>query len=272
VYDPTIYAGAAAHYVVGRPGYSAHLQAVLTEELGLDGTGRLLDVGCGPGILAVRLAGLFEAVVGVDPDAEMLAEAGRQATAAGAHDIRWVRGRAEELPGLAPGPYRLVTFGQSFHWTDERAVAESVYEMLEPGGAMALIVHTVAGRERPAGPREPPVPHDEINELIRRYLGPRRRAGQGFSPVRTHRFEDVLVKTRFGMPTFVFAPGTPDLVRSGESVLSGLLSTSFAAPHLFGERRADFERDVRALLDERSNSGRFWDWPGDTEIVLARRH
>jgi hypothetical protein len=36
------------------------------------------------------------------------------------------------------------TFGQSFHWTDEQPVAEAVYDMLEPGGALAIIVHTAA--------------------------------------------------------------------------------------------------------------------------------
>ena len=49
VYDPTIYEGAAAHYRAGRPPYSPELEAVLTEELGLDESGRLLDGGCGPG-------------------------------------------------------------------------------------------------------------------------------------------------------------------------------------------------------------------------------
>jgi hypothetical protein len=53
-YDPTIYQGAAAHYGRGRPAYSPQLEAVLSEELDLDGTGRLLDAGCGPGILTVR--------------------------------------------------------------------------------------------------------------------------------------------------------------------------------------------------------------------------
>jgi hypothetical protein len=43
----------------------------------------------------------------------------------------------------------LVTFGQSFHWTDEARVAEAVYDMLEPGGTLALIVHTPEGRSRP---------------------------------------------------------------------------------------------------------------------------
>jgi 2-polyprenyl-3-methyl-5-hydroxy-6-metoxy-1,4-benzoquinol methylase len=43
-------------------------------ELGLDGTGTLVDVGCGPGVLAVQLAPLFEVVIGIDPGPAMLAE------------------------------------------------------------------------------------------------------------------------------------------------------------------------------------------------------
>ena len=78
-YDPALFEGSAAHYRYGRPPYSPQLEAVLTEELGLDGSGRLLDGGCGPGILTIRLAHLFEDVVGLDPDAAMLAEARRVA-------------------------------------------------------------------------------------------------------------------------------------------------------------------------------------------------
>ena len=50
-YDPTIYDGAAVHYRYGRPAYSPGLEALVAGELGLDGSARLLDVGCGPGIL-----------------------------------------------------------------------------------------------------------------------------------------------------------------------------------------------------------------------------
>jgi ubiquinone/menaquinone biosynthesis C-methylase UbiE len=50
----------------------------------------------------------------------MLAEASRYAAAEGIMNVRWVQSVAEELPGVAPGPYRLVTFGQSFHWTQRR--------------------------------------------------------------------------------------------------------------------------------------------------------
>jgi hypothetical protein len=53
--------------------------------------------------------------------------------------------------------------------------------------------------------------------------------------------------------------------------LSGYLSLSSSAPHLFGNRLDDFAGEVRALLANRSAEGTFWDWPGDTEIVMARK-
>jgi len=270
-YDPTLFEGAAAHYRYGRPPYSPQLEAVLTEELELDGSGRLLDGGCGPGILTVRLAHLFEEAVGLDPDAAMLAEGRRVADERGITNIRWVQAVAEDLPGAAPGPYRLVTFGQSLHWTDEARVAEAVYDMLDPGGALAMIVHEVEGRPKPPSPGQPSIPHAEIQALVEKYLGPTRRAGQGVAPVRTRRFADVLVRTRFGAPRSVFVPGIPDLLRDSESVLSGYLSMSSSAPHLFGDRLEDFTREVRELLASRSPEGVFWDWPGDTEIILVRK-
>jgi SAM-dependent methyltransferase len=270
-YDPTIYLGSAAHYRYGRPAYSPELQAVITQKAGLDGTGRLLDVGCGPGVLTIRLAHLFERAVGLDPDAGMLAEGRRAAEEKGVTNIRWVQGLAEDLPTVAPGPYKLVTFGQSFHWTDEQRVAEAVYDMLEPGGALALIAHTVTGRPRPPDPGVPPIPHDDLKALVAKYLGSTRRAGQGTAQERTHRFEAVLARTRFGIPQQLFVPGIPDLLRDSESVLSGYLSLSSSAPHLFGDRLGDFACEVRALLASRSAEGIFWDWPGDTEVVLARK-
>jgi SAM-dependent methyltransferase len=270
-YDPTLFEGAAAHYRYGRPPYSPQLEAALADELGLDGSGRLLDGGSGPGILTVRLAHLFEEAVGLDPDAAMLAEGRRVAAERGIANIRWVQAVAEDLPEAAPGPYRLATFGQSLHWTDEERVVETVYDMLERGGALALIVHTVEGRPEPPSPGPPRIPHAEIKALVEKYLGSTRRAGQGVSQVRTHRFEDVLVRTRFGAPRSIFVPGIPDLVRDSESVLSGYFSMSSSAPHLYGERVEDFAAEVRELLAKRSPEGLFWDWPGDTEVVLAVR-
>ena len=269
-YDPTIYLGTARHYSRGRPPYSRALAETLAAEAGLDGSGRLLDVGCGPGVVALELAGLFEETVALDPDAAMLAEA-RRAAEAGVGGIRWLRALAEDIPALGLGTFRLVTFGQSFHWTDRERVAEAAYDLLEPGGSLALVAHAVRGRPVPEGPGHPPIPHDAIRALIDAYLGPRRRAGRGFSSPQPDRFEDVLARTRFGRPREVFAPGRADIVQDADLVLSNYHSTSFAAPHLFGDRLEAFRRDVRAELAARSPSGLFWDWPGDTLILLARK-
>jgi SAM-dependent methyltransferase len=270
-YDPSSYEGAAAHYRHGRPAYSPRLEAFLTAELGLDGSGRLLDVGCGPGILTVRLARLFEGAVGLDPDPAMIAEGRRAARERDTAGITWVQARAEDLPAAAPGPYRLVTFGQSFYWTDEVRVAEAVYDMLEPGGALVLVGHHAGGRSVPLSPGPPRIPHDEIEELVRKYLGPARRAGQGTTPAQALSPRDALASTRFGAPRVIFAPGIPDLTRDTESVVSGYFSMSWAAPHLFGDRAEQFADEVRELLRQRSPDGVFWDWPGDTEVMLARK-
>lgn len=138
-YDPTQYLGAAPYYLRGRPGYSADLPSLLADELGLDGTGHLVDVGSGPGTVGVQLAPLFEHVTLVEPDPHMLAEARLHAAAAGLTSVDLVRATAEDLPELGLSQVRVVTFGQSFHRTNRLAVAEVVYQLLEPGGSLVLM-------------------------------------------------------------------------------------------------------------------------------------
>ena len=55
-WDESLYAGSAAHYAAGRMPYPSRLAEVVRDAVGLDGTGRLLDVGCGPGSLTLLLA------------------------------------------------------------------------------------------------------------------------------------------------------------------------------------------------------------------------
>jgi hypothetical protein len=40
---------------------------------------------------------------------------------------------------------------------------------------------------------------------------------------------------------------------------------------MFGDRLDDSADEVRALLASRSPDGIFWDWPGDTEVIMARK-
>ena len=268
-YDPTFYGGAAPYYLPGRPPYSSSLFDVVARELQWDGTGHLLDVGCGPGVLAVLFAQGFDRVIGLDPDPAMLDEARRHAANRGVTNVSWVQAVAEDGPSLGLPALRAATFGQSFHWTDRDVVSEAIYDLLVPGGAIVLIAPDIDAGPAPQGPGDPPIPHDEINEIIRRYLGPERRAGRGLAKLQPERYEDALKRTRFGAPRVLHTPGQADLVRDVDGVIAGYLSMSYAAPHLFGARLDDFVGELGDLLSTRTPTGKFWDWPGDTAVLIG---
>ncbi len=240
--------------------------------LDLDGRGRLLDLGCGPGTVALRLAGLFDEVVGVDPDPGMLAEAARGAAEPEVADkVRWVRARAEELPaGL--GDFTVVTLAQSFHWMDRERVAATVRGMLRPGGALVHISDLKGETRAVDGLPYPPVPRAAIDGLVRGCLGPVRRAGRGLLPRGTPSGEDaVLAGAGFSGPYRHVVPGGQAMVRTWDDVVAEVFSMSFSAPHLFGDRLAGFEADLRRLLRDASPSGRFSERQPGTEVFVWPR-
>lgn len=271
VWDDTLFSGAAAYYDRGRLRYAPGLVDLLTEALGLDGQGRLLDVGCGPGTLALRLASLFGETVGVDPDSGMIAEARRRAAEAGAAGrVEWLQARAEELPaGL--GTFTVATFGQSFHWMDRDLVARTVKGMLRPGGALVHVSDLKSESRSLAGLPHPAVPYAAIDELVRKYLGPVRRAGRGVLPDGTPGGEAaVFARAGFSGPERLVAPGGQALERTSDDVVAWVFSMSSSAPHLFGTHRKEFESDLRRLLRASSASGRWSERQPSTEVFIWR--
>ncbi|MGW3360782.1 class I SAM-dependent methyltransferase [Streptomyces bungoensis] len=271
VWDETLFAGTAAFYARGRLPYAPALVPVLAAALGLDGTGRLLDVGCGPGTVALPLAHLFREAVGLDPDPGMLEEAARRAAGGGvAGRTRWVRMRAEDLPaGL--GTFTVAVFAQSFHWMDREAVAATVRGMLVPGGAL---VHVSDLKGEPPGTEglpHPVPPYDAVAELVTAYLGPVRRAGRGVLPNGTPGGEaGVFTRAGFLGPERHVVPGGQVLERDEDAIVAGVFSMSFSAPGLFGPHLGAFESDLRRLLRSRSEAGRFSERAPSTEVFVWR--
>jgi SAM-dependent methyltransferase len=237
-WDETLYAGSAAFYARGRVAYPIQLIETIRDEFALDGRGRLLDAGCGPGSLTIPLAPCFEEAVGIDVDTGMVAEALRHAPP----NARFVRMRAEELPaGL--GSFRVATLAQSFHWMEQHAVARS-------------LPHAGAGRRgRAVGATthegDGDVPREQIAELIRSFFGRHRRAGRSVFRDGTPRWEDEAFHAAgFDGPRRVDVAWGALVERSEDDVVASVFSLSSSAPHLFGERLREFERELRALLQD----------------------
>lgn len=271
-WDESLFRGAAPYYVRGRLPYPAGLHDAFAAGAELDGSPRLIDVGCGPGNVALLLADLFTEVVGVDPDPDMLAEAARAAKEHGVGNARWVPLRGEQLPaGL--GLFRYATFAQSFHWMERDLVARTIFEMLEPGGAFVHV--DTSGDDTPESAEPPPHPSPPtaaIRQLVERYLGPVRRAGQGCLRQGTPGNEwAVLERAGFEPPTAVRVEGRHVLGRTIDDVVAHVFSASASAPHLFGDRFGEFERELRIVLAAASTNGRFSERTNDVKLIFYRR-
>lgn len=272
VWDESLFAGSAAFYDRGRIPYPPGLHDAFASVADLRGAPRLIDVGCGPGTIALRLADLFAEVVGLDADRGMIEEATRAAALRNVTNARWLRLRAEDLPaGL--GTFRYATFAQSFHWMERELVAAATFGMLEPGGAFVHPGGEELETPPPAGPLpHPPPPVDAIRQLRESYLGPGRRAGQGVLLHGTPGNEpEVLQAAGFEPPVSVRVTGGQILERTVDDVVAGVFSMSGSAPHLFGDRLADFQLELRASLTAASDDGLFCEQIPDIALVFYRR-
>jgi SAM-dependent methyltransferase len=238
-WDPSLYAGSAAHYATGRMAYPPELATVLVTELGLDGTGTLLDVGCGPGSLTLLLAPNFARAIGVDADQEMVDQAARQAAAHHVDNVSWRCMRAEDLPADLPS-VDVITFAQSFHWMDRPRVAAAARRLLALGGAL---VHVSATTHRGVGTGEQDPPWEAITDLIETYLGPRQTV-PGDSPGNE---DEIYRAAEFDGPRNVELPSRI-VHRSADDIVASVYSLSSSTPHLFGDQLSAFDRDLRALL------------------------
>lgn len=255
-WHPSLYAGSAQYYSVGRVDYPIAVAEALAEQLGLDGTGCLLDVGCGPGKFTLLLAPWFAQATGVDADRDMLAEARQQAARAGIDNVQWLQLRAEELPaGL--GRFRVISFAQSFHWLDQLAVARVVRGMLADRGACVhLHANTHQGIDAETALPHPQPPRTEIDEVVRRYLGPR-PSGKGLLPLeKANREEEAWRAAGFRGPQRIDISGQI-VERASDQIVAAIFSLSSSTPYLFGERREAFEADLRKLLSKASPAGLF---------------
>jgi SAM-dependent methyltransferase len=245
------FAGTATYYVRYRVPYPAGLLKDLIARAGITGEGRLLDLACGPGRVALALASSFREVWAIDCEPEMIAVGQHEATQRGVNNITWRVGKAEDLVAL-PASCALITIGEAFHRLDQPLVATHTLQWLQPGGCVAILggYGILSGQE----------PWQRlVAEIVRRWTRhnaahsdaatqPQPGSGPDYN-------ERVLRATGFAeVASYPFvAPHDWTIA----TILGYLYSTSFCSKQVLGDNAAAFEAALKAALLAHDASGTY---------------
>lgn len=101
-----------------------------------EGCGDALDVGCGDGLLARKLAGRAKRVTGIDVSPVMIARA--RELAAGHPHLHFVEGDLLTA-GLPVGGYDFVCSVSAIHHMDFAAALTRMRDLLRPGGTLVVV-------------------------------------------------------------------------------------------------------------------------------------
>ena len=242
-FNSGLFEGTAWHYARYRPSYPQQFFDDLVARFRLDGTGRLLDLGCGTGQLVIPLAAHVAEAVGMDPEPEMLVEAARCAQAAGVANVTWAQGGSADLPGEF-GCFRLVTMGRSFHWMDREQILAALATIVEDNGAIVLANDSCLVRPTTAW-------QQTVEDIQRRFLPPDLvptdpLPGRLNTFVDRQRHEQILARSPFRhVDRSVYEFDRP---WTTEQAIGYLYSTSLPLRRLLGDRRTAFEQEVADTL------------------------
>lgn len=151
--------GLGAHYDAYRPVAPLALLALLTQYAGGEKPAHVVDIGAGTGLSTLAWAGRATQVTGVEPNADMRAQAEtRQAALLGAQGVRFLDATAEQT-GLPDACADIVTASQALHWMEPVATLAEVARILRPGGVFAAYDY-----------EWPPTITPELDELFRDFM------------------------------------------------------------------------------------------------------
>ena len=227
-------------YARYREPYPVSFFRELSGRAGLHGYDRLIDIGCGPGSLAIGFAPYVKSCVGVDVETEMLEAARVEAARAGVH-VDLIQARIEDLPSDI-GRFQAVTIGRALHWFDREDAIAVLERIVEAKGWIAICgtrAHSAASQGwegkfhdiRRAWSSDPDETRYRIN------------LEDWFGGSRFRRVEDVEV-TETHQVTI-------------QDLIGRALSLSTTSPEVLGERRPSFEVAMKEALEPLSVEGVF---------------
>jgi len=207
-----------------RPPYPAEFFRDVAKKLGFGKQHRLIDLGTGPGLLALGFAPYVGRIVGVDPEPAMLAAA-REAAGRASQAFTLIEGKAEDLAGDV-GPFDVVTIGRALHWMDRDAISARLERLVAPNGAI-LVCSSYSAADR----RNPWL--DEYNKA-RRFWSAASLWSEGGGE-RTHRDLATFFRgTRFHVADVIKVETSHEI--SVRDLARRVLTFSSSSPDVLGDR------------------------------------
>ncbi len=227
-------------YARYREPYPASFFREVARRQELAGNERLIDIGCGPGSLAIGFAAYVKSCVGVDVETEMLEAARVEAARAGVH-VRLIQARIEDLPQDI-GTFQAITIGRALHWFDRDDAIAVLERIADANGWIAICGtrgYSAAAQGwtgkfhevRRAWSSDPDETRYHIN-IEEWFRGSRFRKVEDVEITETHRVT------------------IPDLIGRA-------LSLSTTSPQVLGPRRPAFEAALQEALEPLAVNGVF---------------
>jgi SAM-dependent methyltransferase len=233
--DPRLrFSATASRYREHRPSYPPALYRWLGYTSGALPGSPAIDLACGTGISSRPLAAAGFAVIGVDPNPEMLAQATRESSGDGSGP-RYLRGEAEAT-GLPTASAELVTVAQAFHWFWGPAARAEIRRVLIPGGWCAAYWNI----------RDRSPLMDDYQELLNTLPEYTRLVQHQTVIDQIDREPELCDRVALSLPN--------QQEHDREGFLGRVFSSSYVAHHA-GDR-AELERAVGAMFDRHQQHGR----------------
>jgi ubiquinone/menaquinone biosynthesis C-methylase UbiE len=137
------FATTVALYEELRPPYPPAFFRSVARKLGLGREHALIDLGTGPGLLALGFGPYVGRIVGVDPEPAMIAAA-RKAAQHASQALILIEGKAEALPSDI-GSFDVVTIGRALHWMDRDATLALFERLVAAKGVVVVCSSHSAG-------------------------------------------------------------------------------------------------------------------------------
>ena len=128
----------AAPFAEMHAGDDAAIHQLLIRTAGITSNDKVLDVACGPGLVACEVAKAAKHVTGIDLTPAMISQAAERQRLLGLTNLTWIVGDAQPLPFPDGSFSRVITRYSFHHFTDAKGVFGEMLRVCQPAGRVTV--------------------------------------------------------------------------------------------------------------------------------------